>query len=85
METLFEVLTESDVEHGATRRAHEVMVMAARDVFCQFEVGMVLTGDDAMDDVGLFENSEVSVGRTLRQTRSVLQEFHDGLWIGFAV
>lgn len=82
---LLEILTQSDIENGATCGAHEVMVVASGDVFCQLEVGVVLTGDDPMDDVRLFENGEVPIRRTLSEARSILQQLHDGLRVGFAV
>ncbi len=80
-----EICAEAHVQHGAALGAHQMVMVTARDVFGQFEMGMVLARDDSMDHVGRFENGEVAVRRALGQARSVAQELHDGLWVCFAV
>lgn len=81
VESTLQLLAQPDIEHDATRSAHEMVVMAAGDVLGQLEVGVIVAGDDPVDDVGVFQYGQVAVGRALGQARRVRQEFHDRLRI----
>lgn len=65
---VFELVWQRHVEHEPTFGAHQMMVMRSGDFFGELEAGMVGRRHDSMDDSGLFEHDQVSVGRALGES-----------------
>lgn len=78
MEIVLQSVGERDVEHDPATDTDQVVVMGTGDVLGQFETGMVVGGDDSMDDPGLFQNSQVPVGGTLSQDIITIEQLGDG-------
>lgn len=57
------------VDHPAPV-ADEVMVMLTGDRFGELEAGVIVGGDDAMDNARLLQHHQVSVGRALGQVEA---------------
>ncbi len=77
VEQMLEFIAESDIENGSAVGANQVVVMSSGDGLGQLESGMIIARDDAMHHTGFLQNSEVPVGRTLRQPRRHFQESDD--------
>ena len=51
------------------------MMVVADEVFVEFVSGMVVAAGNFVNDADRFKVSQVSIGRTLRQTCAILQQF----------